>query len=86
MNIDKWRSGKWTRLDWIRFFLHLPVGALCSFLCYVLPVHGVTASVVFLAYETLEDWRIADNSFKDVLGFAWGFSAVAAAYALAVIL
>jgi len=78
MSIENWRKGKWTSLDWKRFWLHLPIGMLCAWLIYSLGAVGIIASVGFMFYEFLEDWRIEDLSFKDMLGFLWGFLSVSA--------
>jgi len=73
MSIEDWRKGKWAKSDFIRFWLHFPVGVICSWLVYSLGAVGVIASVGFMFYEALEDWKINDLSFKDMLGFLWGF-------------
>ena len=64
-----------TKLDWERFWIHLPLGIVCALLAYYLPVLGILAFVGFLIYEVIQDWRIHDLSFKDVLGFTSGFIA-----------
>ncbi len=77
MSIQEWREGKWTKQDWKRFWMHFPVGIICAWLVYQSPPLGIIASVGFMFYEVLEDWRIKDLSFKDMLGFLWGFIATA---------
>ena len=78
-NIESWRAGIWTKLDWKRFWLHLPVGIVCAVLAYYLPILGILAFIGFLTFEIIEDWRISDFSFKDVLGFNCGFIATSLA-------
>jgi hypothetical protein len=73
MTIEEWRGGKWSKQDWIRFWLHFFIGLVCAWLVFDKMAHGIILSFAFLAYEAFEDWRINDLSFKDVLGFLWGF-------------
>lgn len=61
-----------------RFLQHFPVGALAAWLCFQCWAVGIPFTVVFLVYEVVEDWRIRDYGYKDVLGFASGFGAIAA--------
>lgn len=73
MSIRDWRKGIWSKDDWKRFFMHFPVGVICAWLVFQIPAIGIIASIGFMFYEVLEDWRIKDLSFKDMLGFLWGF-------------
>ena len=70
---DDWRRGIWSSLDWKRFWLHFFVGIVCAFLIERNPTSGIIMSLAFFFYEFMEDWRINDMSFKDVLGWLWGF-------------
>ena len=84
MSIKEWRQGKWSKSDWKRFWMHLPIGVICALLVYYLPTIGILATVGFMFYEVLEDWKINDLSFKDMLGFLWGF--IGTGIALSVVL
>lgn len=59
--------------DLKRAALHFPVGMLAIWLTIILPLAGVIFTVGFMFYETLEDWRIADLSYKDMFGFLCGY-------------
>ena len=62
-------SYKFQWKDLIRWAIHLPIGAIIAYLVMrVDPMLGLTAGLFFLAYEALEDFRVADRSFKDVFG------------------
>ncbi len=61
-----------------RFLIHLPVGVLAAWLCYYSWAVGIPFVVAFLTYQVIEDWRIKDRSYKDALGFLFGFGATAA--------
>ena len=63
-----------------RAALHFPVGAFSAWLIFVHPVHGILLCVGWLAYEVLEDWRLADRSYLDVAGFLWGFGVTGAVF------
>jgi hypothetical protein len=71
--IDNWRKGIWSKLDWKRFWIHFVVGIVCAWLVYSQSLSGIILSIAFFFYEAIEDWRIQDMSFKDVLGWLWGF-------------
>lgn len=62
-----------TKHDRERFGLHFPVGVGALFLTLWKPEIGITAAVLFLAYEVIQDWRKKDWSFKDVYGFVFGY-------------
>jgi len=62
-----------SKLDWIRFWLHVPVGIICAGLMFFMPWHGAFLTVGFLAYEAMNDWRKKDSSYKDIFGFLFGF-------------
>ncbi len=57
-----------------RFWLHFPVGVLCAWLFTVNPILAVLNAVSFLVYEVLNEWRKADHSYKDVVGFCFGLA------------
>ena len=73
MSIEDWRRGKWTGQDFLRLWMHFPVGVICAWLVFAHPMAGLVAALGFMFYEVLEDWRIKDLSFKDMLGFLIGF-------------
>jgi len=68
--------------EFIRFWLHFPVGLLiagliCAGLFYSeLMVYGLVGGVLlgftFLVYEVINDWRKVDWSYKDVFGEVFG--------------
>jgi len=62
-----------TKHDWLRFWLHLPVGVVCALLTYWHAPLGISGTMIFVTYEIMNDWRKADNSYKDVYGFCWGY-------------
>jgi hypothetical protein len=62
-------SYKFRWSDTIRWAIHLPMGAILAHMVMrVNPLAGLAATVLFIAYEALEDWRVADRSFKDIFG------------------
>jgi len=61
-----------SKQDIIRALLHFPVGVVCAVIAIFNPINGGLAVLTFLTYETLNDWRKDDWSFKDVFGFAFG--------------
>ena len=63
-------------LDVWRVCLHFPVGVFAGWLIFELPVLGVVFSVGFLTYEIVEDWRIADRGYKDIMGFLVGMAVI----------
>jgi len=85
MSIENWRKGVWEKGDWVRFWLHFPVGVICAWLVFQVPFTGFIASLGFMFYEILEDWRIADQSYKDMLGFLWGFISVSLIFSILVV-
>lgn len=62
-----------SRLDWVRCFIHLPVGCVAALLTWGLGGQGIIFSVGFMFYEALEDWKISDCSYKDMFGFLIGY-------------
>lgn len=71
--IEDWRKGKWTKQDWLRLWMHFPVGVINIFAFYVGVEYGATFFILFIVYELWEDFRIKDLAHKDILGFMWGF-------------
>ncbi|MBA7568816.1 hypothetical protein ES708_10551 [subsurface metagenome] len=61
-----------TKEDWIRCLMHIPWGLLAVGLFVFHPLLGATACFAELAYEAFNDWRKGDESYKDVVGIAWG--------------
>jgi len=55
-----------------RFWMHLPLGVGITLGVLVSPVAAVMCFVSFIAYETLEDWRIGDHSYIDIAGYMAG--------------
>jgi len=86
------------RREWARVALHFPVGlfvvaAIClpsllgfSFLLTIgLITSGVLAGTGFLAYEIMQDWRKADQGYKDVLGYVAGiFAGIAGSFIIGI--
>lgn len=64
---------RWSKSDWKRFWLHLPVGFVGAWFTWEMPVAGVMFTVYFLAYEVLNDWKKDDKSYKDVIGAVAGY-------------
>ena len=62
------------KADAFRAVLHFPVGVFTAWLGTVAPVTCAVFGAGFLIYETLEDWRIADRSYKDVFGYLVGIA------------
>ena len=58
--------------DWIRFWLHFPVGLFVAGLTWFIPLLGMLLGVSFLVYEIVQDWRKSDSSFKDIYGYTFG--------------
>ena len=58
--------------EWKRLWMHLPWGMLAVGLFLYHPLLGVTACFMELGYEAMNDWRKKDESYKDVIGIAWG--------------
>jgi len=58
--------------DFKRAALHFPVGVFTAWLGTVSPVTCGVFGAGFLVYEVMEDWRIKDRSYKDVLGYLVG--------------
>ena len=65
------------RPDTKRLLQHIPPGMLAAFLCYVLPIMGVLYYFGFWLYEYIQEWRKADKSYKDCIGFLDGFTGMA---------
>ena len=55
--------------DIIHFFTGLTVGILNS----VSPLVGLQGIILFISYELLEQLRIHDKSYRDVLAFGLGW-------------
>jgi len=73
---EQWRKGKWTRLDWTRFFLHLPVGAIQIVAFLAGNGIGFAFLIMFIVYELNEDIvHLKDCAFKDIIGWLFGFVA-----------
>ena len=58
---------------WIRILLHTLDAGITMGLYLINPIWGVMFFIAFLYYEILEDWRIVDHSYKDVLGWLIGW-------------
>ena len=58
-----------------RAALHIPVGILTAILLHGAPVVGVMFAAGFMFYEVLEEWRIKDRSYQDVIGYLVGLAA-----------
>lgn len=58
--------------DFKRAALHFPVGVFTAWLGTVSPVTCGVFGAGFLVYEVMEDWRLKDRSYKDVLGYLVG--------------
>lgn len=52
--------------------MHFPVGVFTAWLATFNPVICLVFGFGFLFYEGIEDWRIIDRSYKDVLGYLIG--------------
>ncbi len=63
--------------DTKRLLMHIPPGIIAAFLCYTLPLLGVCAFMGFWLYEFIQEWRKADKSYKDCIGFLDGFTGMA---------
>lgn len=50
--------------------IHYVAGGVTGWILAVNPIAGLTLTLIFVAYEGLQDWRKHDNSFHDVLEFA----------------
>lgn len=68
-----------TREDWLRLWIHFPIGAIAALVQTRSTVTGLTMLVTTLVYEAFNDWRKHDESYKDVLGIVWGYSIVSIA-------
>jgi len=55
-----------------RLLLHVPVGLLAAWFVDKRPVAGAVFAFSFLSYEFIQEWRKADKSFKDVIGYVIG--------------
>lgn len=74
MSIKRWREGHWTKRDWLRFWLHFPVGIITILACQLGWVYGLIFAFGFLVYELNEDMHLTDQAFKDILGWLWGMA------------
>lgn len=54
--------------DQKRYWMHAPLGLLTAYL-YLFPPAGLAATIGFLGYEAIQDWRKIDHSYKDVIGW-----------------
>lgn len=61
--------------DLVRAAIHFPVGVFAAWLATFCPTVCLVFALGFLFYETLEDWRIEDRSYKDIFGFLTGIAA-----------
>lgn len=61
-----------TKSDIARAALHFPVGIFTAWLGTFTPIVTIVFGLGFLVYETIEDWRIKDRSYKDVFGYLIG--------------
>ena len=62
--------------DLIRWLIHIPIGGVIAYMIMRIdPVMGSVVAFYFFGYEVLEDWRVADRSFKDVFGSLIGMIA-----------
>jgi len=60
--------------DWQRLWTHFPGGLLGAYLHWVHWSAGVTFNGLFIAYEVVQDWRMGDRGFKDILGHVAGYA------------
>ena len=60
-----------------RLLQHIPPGIVSAVLCYELPLIGALSFVGFWLYEFIQEWRKADKSYKDCIGFLDGFTGTA---------
>lgn len=63
-----------------RAIIHIPHGVLIAVASLVNAPLAWVFVVVFLAYEYLEEWRIADHSYRDLLGVLIGLAVVMIIY------
>lgn len=66
-----------------RALLHVPVGIVAAWLLLWSPPVGYVFAGSFLAYEVVEDWRVADFAYRDLVGFLVGLLAGAVTWPLA---
>jgi hypothetical protein len=73
-DIQKWRKGIWSTLDWKRFILHIPIGMI-NFIGFTLNSGiGFAFFIGFIIYELNEDLiHLKDMAFKDIIGWLFGF-------------
>jgi hypothetical protein len=62
--------------------MHVPAGIFSAVLMSGWPLAGAALFAGFLVYEIVEDWRISDHSYKDVVSYLYGFGGTAAAIAI----
>lgn len=62
------------KYDIIHFIIGLIVGSMNA----VNPIISLQGTLIFIAYEFLEQFRVFDKSYRDVLAFGlgWGVSAL----------
>ncbi len=83
MSLDNWRKGKWCRQDWIRLFIHVPVGII-NFIGFLINGSvGFAFFIGFIIYELNEDLiHLKDCAFKDIMGWLFGFGGYIIGYYL----
>lgn len=59
----------------IRALIHVPLGLLQGYASRISWNLSLTFCLCFLTYEVIEDWRIHDKSFNDILGYLIGLGA-----------
>ena len=57
----------------VRMLIHIPHGFIAGIFTPFSCTAGILFSAGFFFYQTLEDWRIKDNSYLDVRGWMIGF-------------
>jgi len=70
---DRQRVAVWRRI--MRGAIHTPHGWLSSRLLETRPAAGAAWTVGFFFYEAVEDIRIEDHAYVDLIGWLIGFSA-----------
>jgi len=65
----------YTYPDFLRFWLHFPIGAGGACLVFLEPTVGIIFNLYFIVYEAFNDWRKKDQSYKDIIGAVAGYAA-----------
>ena len=60
--------------DWKRLWVHFPGGLLGAYLTWFHWSAGLTFNGLFIVYEVVQDWKMGDCGFKDILGHIAGFA------------